>query len=108
MAPPPLQTLHTQELLEADTVLSKVHSLDNSRQPSYNSLRMIPFNYALWETLNYGVRVKNQHSLQELQDNICWKLPAFQDNSSVCQEIFSKLARPAYKLEVSRCMICKQ
>ena len=51
-------------------VLLKVYSLDNSRQPSYNSLPMIPFKYALWETMNYGVHVKNQHSLQELKDNI--------------------------------------
>jgi len=50
----------------------KCTGLDNSRQPSYNSLAMIPFNYALWETLNYGVHVKNQHSPQELEDNI-WR-----------------------------------
>jgi len=31
---------------------------------------MIRFNYALWETLNYGVHVNNQYSLQELKDNI--------------------------------------
>ena len=48
-------------------VLLKVYSLDNSWEPSYYSLPINPFNYALWKTLNYTVHVHNQHSLQELK-----------------------------------------
>lgn len=51
-------------------VLQHTYGLGENRQPTQNSLPMILFNYALWETLKYRVYVNNQHSLHKLKDNI--------------------------------------